>query len=144
MDVKAAPTGETVDLRTLDDKALLDAVLRRDGKAWRELVRRHEPVVRHQVGRVLARHREVLPSDAVDDIVGDFYVGLMGGEMRKLRGYARSSRTAKLASWLGLLATQAAFRYLRRMYRNLAVPRVEDRDLDPNRGGEWLGREREE
>jgi hypothetical protein len=137
---KATP----IDWTKQEPARLLRAVLENDAAAWREFVRRFEPVLRFQIGRVLARHRAVLQSDAVDEIVSDFYLDILKNDMRKLRVYD-PTRSAQLDSWLGLLASQAAIRHVRKAYRNAGEPgpAVVDRETDPNVGGEWLGRERD-
>jgi DNA-directed RNA polymerase specialized sigma24 family protein len=131
-------------MRTLGDPELVDLCLRRDQEAWREFVRRFEPVLRHQVGRTLSRARQtVMGSDAVDDVIGDLYLQTLEGNMRKLRVWYQSERKAALASWLSMIATGIAIDHWRRASvrcaaRSTLRDQSDEADRDPNRGGTWI------
>src|SRR5438128_7144966 len=94
-----------IDHQVLDDGALLRELLRGTEAAWREFVRRFDPLVRHHVGGMLVIYDGMIASDDFDDMVGDFYVKLLANNMRKLRVYD-PSRGRRFASWLRLLAVQ--------------------------------------
>ena len=127
----------------LTEGALLDAVLRRDNLAWQEMLRRYDPMLRRVVRRRLARAlRTVLPSDAIDDVMGAFYLDLVEADMRKLRTWGDGPRKSKLSTWLTMIVCQIAVEHIRASYSRRRLPRQlreENRDTDPNRGGAWIG-----
>jgi len=102
----------------VDEGTLIELVLARDARAWRELVRRYEPQVRGRVRRAVARAARSLGApDLVDEIVGDYYLALLEHDMRRLARWARGPRTARLATWLTLIAGQVAANHLRGRFR---------------------------
>src|SRR5437868_3617023 len=114
--LEAESKREAVDWKRADENALVQAVLGGDEAAWRAFVSRYEPVVRHQVRRTLAAFSGVLPSDAVDDVIGEFYVRLLEKRKKRLRVFGKSPDSSRLGSWLGLIATQIAIQHLRRAF----------------------------
>ena len=136
-------------IEVLDDEELALMMLRRDEQAWREFVQRFEPLLRFQVGKTLAHAIHVLlDSDAIDDVIGDFYLHIVEGDMQKLRYWLAGSRQAALRSFLGKVATGIAIDHIKyAMVRFTASleklgrdehRKREQRDADPNRGGQWL------
>jgi DNA-directed RNA polymerase specialized sigma24 family protein len=102
------------ELERVDEGTLVELVLARDARAWRELVRRYEPMVRRRVRQVVARAAQTLGGrDAVDEIVGDYYLALLEHDMRRLARWAQSARTARLSTWLTLIAGQVAANHVR-------------------------------
>lgn len=100
--------------RQLDDAALVEEMLRRDEDAWREFVRRHEPVLRQRIQGALRRMTQALGSDAVDDVVGDFHLRLIERDMRPLRDWFGGSRRIPLDAWLWMIASALLNNHLRR------------------------------
>lgn len=132
------------DPRDLTDGELLDALVRREDRAWAELVRRYDKMLRAMVKRRISRALcDVLPSDAAEDVMGTFYLKLVEHDMRKLRIWGDGPRKATLRTWLTMLASQVAVDHVRSAYTRSRVPRKlrENPDTDPNRGGAWLGEE---
>lgn len=136
-----------VDYRHLDEGVLSGRMLAHDERAWREFLRRYNPVLRHQIGKVIGRaRRTLLASDVIDDILGDLYVDLIERDMRKVRIWSEGPRKARFASWLGMIASQVAIDHIRRAASDAGMtPRLKrafpNRETDPNRGGEWIGAE---
>lgn len=131
----------SIDFRTLDDNALLREVLRKSDPAWRELVRRFDPVVRHHVGGWLRKYW--IMSDVVDETMGEFYLRLLANDMRRLRAFDKER--GKLCSWLCLLAVHTICDKWKQLIHQSPPPDVVALDLadkNPARGGRWLGRER--
>lgn len=145
---KADSNNDPRDLRTFTEGELLDAVLRRDNRAWAELMRRFDPMLRTVVRRRLARALPtMLPSDAIDDVMGAFYLDLLERDMNKLRLWGNGPRRAKLSTWLTMIVCQIALDHLRSAHSRKRLPGKLRReygspDLDPNRGGAWIGEER--
>src|SRR5262245_33012948 len=108
---KAASTrasDHTPDLRAelmarLDEAALLQGALQRDRLAWREFMRRYEPVARQRISRVLASRKSAHSSAVIDEVMSDFYLRLLDDDMRKLRKFD-PSRGAALRTWLAMVA----------------------------------------
>lgn len=136
------------DYWVLSEGALSERMLSHDERAWREFLRRFNPVLRHQIGKVIGRaRRTLLANDVIDDILGDLYVDLLERDMRKVRIWVEGPRKARFASWLGMIASQVAIDHIRRAASDAGLsPRFRrafpNRETDPNRGGEWLGAER--
>jgi len=140
----AAPTVEV-----LDDDALTEMLLRRDEQAWREFVQRFEPLLRFQVGKTLASAIHVLlDSDAIDDVIGDFYLHIVEDDMDKLRYWLHGNRQGALRSFLGKVATGIAIDHIKYALVRFTASveklgrdenrKREQRDADRNRGGQWL------
>jgi hypothetical protein len=122
--------------------------------AWRELVRRYEPLLRGMVTKRFARLTHRLPSDAADDVIGDLYVRILDDNMHALRKWVNLPRREALARWLGLIVNGIAIDHIRAARLRASVSLDggsddgEDRDggsladADPNRGGAWIGAER--
>jgi RNA polymerase sigma-70 factor (ECF subfamily) len=123
---------KTLDYRRFADGPLLEAVLARDEDAWIELMRRYRALVFRCITKVAARYDAVLSNDDVNEIFGDMCFNLLRGDMRKLRLYD-PARGAKLGSWLGLLAINTAYDYLRQTTRRPLLDRLENA---PERPGE--------
>lgn len=99
-------------LKSLSESDLLERLLTLDAGAWREFHRRYDRMVWSCVHRVLARFRGVVPSDAIQEICGTFYASLLANDMHKLRRF-EVERGNKFGSWIGLLAINTAWDYLR-------------------------------
>jgi hypothetical protein len=93
-----------------DDAKLLAAVLARDSRAWRDLVRHHEVALRAAIRE--ASDRE-LSDHEVDDTLGDFWLLLLEDDLRRLREF----RGSDLAGWLSMLAGQVAVNRARKLAR---------------------------
>jgi RNA polymerase sigma-70 factor (ECF subfamily) len=126
-----APTLE-MDYRVLSDDRLLQLVLRKSQPAWGELMRRFRGLVFRCITKVAAKYDAVLSNEDANEIFGDMCFNLLRDDMRKLRAYD-PARGAKLGSWLGLLAINTAYDYLRQTSRRPLLDRL-DGTLD--RAGE--------
>jgi RNA polymerase sigma-70 factor (ECF subfamily) len=121
-----------LDYRTLADGPLLDRVLARDQVAWRELIRRFRGLIFRCITKVSGKYDAVLSNEDVNEIFGDVCFNLLRDDMRKLRAYD-PERGAKLGSWLGLLAINTAYDYLRQTSRRPLLDRL---DGAPDRAGD--------
>jgi RNA polymerase sigma-70 factor, ECF subfamily len=97
--------------RDWSETELLGHVLRHDARAWTELVRRYRPVVFRCISKILGRSNIMTAID-VEEVYGELLANLVRDDMRKLRLWD-PARGAKLGSWIGLLAKNAAHDYLR-------------------------------
>ncbi|MEM9070205.1 MAG: sigma-70 family RNA polymerase sigma factor [Myxococcota bacterium] len=98
------------------DQELLARLLVREGKAWREFHRRFDRLIYRCIHKVTARFRSVVGDEDVREIYAQFLVNITNRDMHKLRAY-RPERGNKLGSWIGLLATNTAWDYLRSVAR---------------------------
>lgn len=95
-----------------DDATLLRALLDRHPAAWRRFHQRFDRLILSCIQRVLTRFRSVVATDDVDEIFAKFLVSLTNREFHKLRSYS-PERGTKLSTWIGMLASNAAWDHLR-------------------------------
>src|SRR5262249_15639183 len=114
----------TVDYRSLEDGPLLASVLGHDERAWRELIRRFRALIFRCITKVAGRYDAVLSNEDANEIFSDVCVNLLRDDMRKLRAYD-PERGSKLGSWLGLLAINTAYDYLRATTRRPILDKLE-------------------
>lgn len=84
-----------------DDRSLVSAVLEGDGRAFERLVRTHQRMVEHIVGRVL-RDR-----DSVPDVCQEVFLAVH-------RHLPRFEFGSRLSTWIGRIAFNAAYTHQRR------------------------------
>jgi excisionase family DNA binding protein len=94
----------------IDDVSLVDRVIRRENRAWEQLVRRFQPALR----ALLAESGHISRAQ-IDDVLGDLWLKLLEDDMRRLRAYA-ASRAAPFSAWLAMQATQVAFQHAQRSH----------------------------
>jgi RNA polymerase sigma-70 factor (ECF subfamily) len=123
---------QTVIYTALADGPLLEAVLAKDEEAWRELLRRFRSLIFRCITKVAGKYDAVLANEDANEIFGDMCINLLRDDMRKLRAYD-PARGTKLGSWLGLLAINTAYDYLRQSARRPLLDRI---DGAPDRAGE--------
>jgi RNA polymerase sigma-70 factor (ECF subfamily) len=70
-----------------------------------------------------------LGQEDINEIFGDVCVNILRDDMHKLRAYD-PARGARLSSWLGLLAINAAYDYLRQSMRRPALLHLDVLDRD--------------
>ncbi len=115
----------SIALRALADGPLLEAVLTKDQDAWCELIRRYRALVFRCITKVAAKYDAVLSNEDANEIFGDMCFNLLRDDMHKLRAYD-PARGAKLGSWLGLLAINTAYDYLRQTSRRPMLDRLDN------------------
>lgn len=106
------------------DRELLRYVLRNDTRGWAELVRRFRPLVYRCITKVTLRYAPSLGSADLDEIYADVMMQLVRDDMHKLRIY-NPARGTKLGSWIGMLAVNAAYDFLRSAGRRPLLDKVE-------------------
>ena len=128
-----------VDWSTLDEQSLVAAIVdrsdaARSGRAWVELMTRHEPLINKRVRRLIGNcARMFRASDTFDEIKMEVSMALVGNDMRRLRAF--DARRGTLAAWVGLIAHQTAVTHLSRLSREVpsAIEAV-DEDCDAGYG----------
>ncbi|MAQ13500.1 MAG: RNA polymerase subunit sigma [Sandaracinus sp.] len=113
---KTAPNSDKLAPEDFTDEELRGRMLLRDARAWREFHRRFDRLVYRCIHKVTGRFRRVVGEDDVQEIYAQFLLNLTARDMRKLRQFD-PARGNKLGSWIGLLATNAAWDHLRSLSR---------------------------
>lgn len=106
------------------DADLLRSVLRNEAIAWNEFVRRYRSLVYRCITKVIGRYDSVLSSADADEVFADVMITLVRDDMRKLRLYD-ARRGTKLSSWIGMIATNVAYDYLRGTARRPILDRID-------------------
>lgn len=102
--------------RAAEEHALMRGLLAGDEQAWRRFNDRYSRLLHGCIMRVTARFNRVVDADAVSEIYANLCLQLLSNDMRKLRSF-EPGRGTKFSSWLGMLATHAAYDYLRSLRR---------------------------
>jgi RNA polymerase sigma factor (sigma-70 family) len=107
--VKSGNAPEEVELLSV----LLRATSRGErDRLWASFARRYERLLASCVIKVLRRYGAAFCRDDLDDLVNDVWLLLLRDDMRKLRQYD-ATRGFRIASFLGLVATNATIDHLR-------------------------------
>jgi RNA polymerase sigma-70 factor (ECF subfamily) len=112
------------------DRELLNKALRSDARGWAELVRRFRPLIFRCITKVTLKYAPSLSSADHDEIYAEVMMQLVRDEMHKLRIY-NPARGTKLGSWIGMIAVNAAYDFLRSAGRRPILDKV-DGVLDPH------------
>lgn len=100
---------------SLEDELLLAGLLAEQADAWRALDERYSRLILSCISRVTVRFGSVRPDD-VEEIHATLLLELLANDKRKLRSF-QPGRGTRLGTWLGMLATHAAWDFLRRLRR---------------------------
>jgi RNA polymerase sigma factor (sigma-70 family) len=100
-----------------EESALLTALLAGGNqftrqRLWAEFVGRYERLLMSCVLKVLRRYGATFSREDLDDLVGEVWLTLLRDDMKKLRQYD-ATRGFRIASFLGLVATNATIDHLR-------------------------------
>lgn len=105
------PAGASSD----DEVALLARLLVDEPAAWREFNARYSRLLLSCIARVTARFG-YSSADDVQEIYAALCLQLLSNDKRKLRSF-EPGRGTRLGTWLGLLASHAAYDFLRSVRR---------------------------
>ncbi|MEY2933926.1 MAG: hypothetical protein RL033_4675 [Pseudomonadota bacterium] len=95
---------------------LLARMMGRESRAWREFHNRYDRLIYRAIHKVTQRFSSVLGSADVEEIYALLLCSLNSREMHKLRTF-EPERGHRLSTWVGLLATNSAWDYLRSLSR---------------------------
>jgi RNA polymerase sigma-70 factor (ECF subfamily) len=98
------------------DVALRDSLLGSDQVAWQAFLESHGRLVRATIGRVVRRFGISGGSEDARDIEATFWVELLANDRAKLRAFS-SERGVRFSTWVAMLASHAAYDFLRRRRR---------------------------
>jgi RNA polymerase sigma-70 factor (ECF subfamily) len=99
-----------------DDLVLIDAMIANEPIAWREFQRRYDRLIHRCITKVTRRFSSMVSQDDVREIYATLYVSLLANEKHKLRTFD-PERGNRFSSWIGLLAINCAYDYLRTLKR---------------------------
>lgn len=116
--------------QALTEAELLQRLLTREEAAWGEFHRRYDRMIWTCMHRVLTRFSSVVPSDALQEVRANFYASLLANDMHKLRRF-EVERGNKLGSWIGLIAINATWDYLRACSRRPVADALQDAEHLP-------------
>jgi RNA polymerase sigma-70 factor (ECF subfamily) len=98
------------------DEDLVAGMLANDSAAWSEFQKRYDRLILRCITKVTRRFASIVSADDVREVYSTLYVSLLTGEMHKLRSFD-PARGNRFSSWIGLLAINAAYDYLRSLKR---------------------------
>jgi len=110
------------------EQELLTRMMDRSGLAWREFHRRYDRLIYRCIHKVTGRFASVMTSEDVREVYATLLVSLTAREMHKLRTFD-AERGNKLSSWIGMLATNAAWDHLRTIARQPQTTALADAEL---------------
>jgi RNA polymerase sigma-70 factor (ECF subfamily) len=98
------------------DDDLVAGMLAKDPAAWREFQSRYDRLIIRCITKVTRRFASIVSQDDVREICATLYISLLANDMHKLRSFD-PERGNRFSSWIGLLAINAAYDYLRTLKR---------------------------
>jgi RNA polymerase sigma-70 factor (ECF subfamily) len=98
------------------EEQLLAGLLADDERAWRAFNAQYSRLIYRCVTRITARFGGAVGQEDVREIYAMLCLSLLANDKRKLRSF-QPDRGSKLSSWIGMLATHAAYDYLRGIKR---------------------------
>ena len=93
----------------------IDGLLRGVDRCWRDFHTRYDRLIYRCITKVTSRFSFVSHDD-IREIYATLLVQMLSNDMHKLRSYD-ASRGSRFSSWIGLLAVNASYDYLRSMRR---------------------------
>ncbi|NUP08990.1 MAG: sigma-70 family RNA polymerase sigma factor [Polyangiaceae bacterium] len=108
---------------------LLAGLLIGSDRAWREFHLRYDRLIYRCITKVTGRFSTIVSQDDIREIYATLIVQLLSNDMHKLRTFD-AARGNRFSSWLGLLAINASYDYLRAIRREPnRAPLAEAEDL---------------
>ncbi len=98
------------------DEQLVARMIKSQPLAWREFERRYDRLVDRCILKVTRRFSAVVSADDVREIAAMLRLSLVANDMHKLRSFD-PERGNRFSSWIGLLAINCAYDYLRTVRR---------------------------
>jgi RNA polymerase sigma-70 factor (ECF subfamily) len=98
------------------DEQLVARMVKSQPLAWREFERRYDRLIDRCILKVTRRFAAVVSADDVREIAAMLRLSLVANDMHKLRSFD-PERGNRFSSWIGLLAINCAYDYLRTVRR---------------------------
>jgi RNA polymerase sigma-70 factor (ECF subfamily) len=109
----------------LTDRELLARMLVRDELSWCEFHTRYDRLIYRCIHKVTGRFRSVVTNEDVREVYAMLMVNLTARDMHRLRRF-QPDRGNKLSSWIGMLATNTAWDYMRSIARQPQYTELSD------------------
>jgi RNA polymerase sigma-70 factor, ECF subfamily len=106
---------ETLDSNRAEE-LLVRGMMTGDEKAWRQFHARYDRLIYRCITKVTGRFSSFVNQDDIREIYATLLVQLLSNDMHKLRSFD-PERGNRFSSWIGLLAINCAYDYLRSMRR---------------------------
>ena len=110
------PKFEEGNLNFEDDETLIAGMIANLPVAWREFQKRYDRLIHRCITKVTRRFASIVAQDDVREIYATLYLSLLGNDKHKLRTFD-PERGNRFSSWIGLLAINCAYDYLRSLKR---------------------------
>jgi RNA polymerase sigma-70 factor (ECF subfamily) len=95
---------------------LCDAMVAGEARGWNEFQRRYDRLIQRCILKVTRRFASVVTHEDVREIAATLSLSLLANDMHKLRSFD-PDRGNRFSSWIGLLAINCAYDYLRQIKR---------------------------
>ena len=99
-----------------NDEALVRAMIANDGRAWRTFQEKYSRLVHRCILKVTRRFTSVVSAEDVREVHAQLMLSLLANDKYKLRTFD-PERGNRFSSWIGLLAINCAYDYLRALKR---------------------------
>ena len=107
--------------------ALVQGMIAGSAHSWREFHSRYDRLIYRCITRVTARFAMLMSQDDIREIYATLILQLLANDMNKLRSF-NSARGNRLGSWIGLLAINCAYDYLRSLRKEANRTSIDDLD----------------
>ncbi len=104
------------DATSTTDERLVAGMIENEAWAWKEFQRRYDRLIHRCITKVTRRFSSLLGHDDVRDIYASLYLSLIAQDRHKLRTFD-PERGNRFSSWIGLLAINCTYDYLRTLKR---------------------------
>jgi RNA polymerase sigma-70 factor (ECF subfamily) len=102
--------------RMMSDEELVAEMIANEPHAWREFQRRYDRLIHASINKVIRRFARVVVKEDSREIYATLLVSLLSNDKHKLRTFD-PERGNRFSSWIGLLAINCAYDYLRALRR---------------------------
>jgi RNA polymerase sigma-70 factor (ECF subfamily) len=99
-----------------DDATLIQGMIANLPTAWSEFQKRYDRLIHRCITKVTRRFSSVVAQDDVREIYATLYLSLLANDKHKLVTFD-PARGNRFSSWIGLLAINCAYDYLRTLKR---------------------------
>ncbi|MEE2785731.1 MAG: sigma-70 family RNA polymerase sigma factor [Myxococcota bacterium] len=111
--------------RSSDDKALLQACIDGDKRAWNELVQRYSRYIFFLINVTAKKHHADMSEDDRADLHNDFFLCLLEDDKRRLKSYT-GQNGCSVRSWLRVIAIRRTIDNLRRRKKTISLDAPSD------------------
>ncbi|MBK6690980.1 MAG: sigma-70 family RNA polymerase sigma factor [Myxococcales bacterium] len=99
-----------------EDMVLVQGLVAGDPRSWREFSVRYDRLIQRCIAKVIRRFGSRVTAEDAREIQGQLILSLLANDKHKLKSFD-PTRGSRLSSWIGMLAMNAAYDYLRSIRR---------------------------